>query len=242
MSFFPLRVELGRNSSQSDFFFRSSLRLGSSIVSSSPVPGALSTASSATSSKHKVSSGLVVGLVVGIGLPLLLFLAFLLYKLRTAKKRSVPSGIEDQLTPFEPPQAVTRFPNEKMGVLSPISHSSRPSVSTSDAFLSATTPLPSTLNPTVIVTGSGPGSGSGSSDISSVTRYQGKPEHAESSSNDRGRVQELQEELERARRNGSNPGSMEEIQAMRRDLQQLMHIVGRSDIDSGVPPPEYGEV
>jgi len=35
---------------------------------------------------------------------------------------------------------------------------------------------------------------------------------------------------------------VEEIQAMRRDLQQLMHIVGRSDIDSGVPPPEYGEV
>ena len=172
-------------------------RLGSS---SSPPPGL---------SSHPARIGVIVGPVIGLGVPLLLLLGYILYKCRRTRAPFPPETLtETSITPFD-----SEFPHETKG-----------SPRLQD--------LPNEgLDIVLSTTHDNPGiPGLGSPEICSV-------DSPTNEIHDRGRVVELQAELAQASNGGQS--STAEIQAMRRDLQQFMHIVERAGGIDLVPPPEY---
>jgi len=81
----------------------------------------------------------------------------------------------------------------------------------------------------------------GSSYGSSVGRYLNEKSNVPSETPDQARMRDLQEELERERERITGQSPAADLQAMRRDLQQLLQIVERPHGHGGdVPPPEYG--
>ena len=182
-----------------------------------------------TNSKHKVPVGAIVGPVVGVGVPFLLFLvAFIL-----VRRRHRPESLDAQhiqILPFDPASASSPPPLPPQGQ-GRISEKSRvthepSSLTTLPSVLPTTSPSTLDLYPD-----------GGALHLNEKRDYVARTEPPSTDETpDQTRVRELQDELARARARGVS--SMAQLQAMCRQLMQMVEQprVGNDDL---LPPPEY---
>ena len=174
-----------------------------------------------TNSKHKVPIGAIVGLVVGVGVSFLLFLvAFIL-----VRRRRRPESLDaqrNQIFPFDPANASSPPPQGQGRI------SEKGRMTTLSSVLPTATTSSSTLD--LYPDGSALHLNEKRDDVART-----KPPSTDETP-DQTRVRELQDELARARARGVS--SMAELQAMCRQLMQMVEQprVANDDLQ---PPPEY---
>ena len=206
-------------------------------ASSATASAGLPTAS--TNSKQKASVGVIVGPVVGVGIPFLLFLLVAFILIRRRRRPKSLDAEHSQILPFDsaiassppppppPPPGLGRISEKTRTTREPASIATFSSVPPTTTATSSSTP---DLYPAT-----------GALYLNEKRDYAARTEPRPSTDEtpDQIRVRELQDELARARAGGVS--SMAELQAMRRDLQQLMQMVERPRVpnDDLQPPPEY---
>jgi hypothetical protein len=183
-----------------------------------------------STTKHNVPIGAIVGPIVGIGIPLLIFLTLLAIILRRRRRRSDPlHGNNDPITPFDP-ATPSLIHSEKTRTTNPISGFPVPPPLSSFPTTTTTT---TSSNPDLY-----PAPDRGRYLNEKRSHVANVPSTSGTETPDQIRVRELQTELALARASGEV--NTTELQAMRRDLQQLMQMVGRPGMeDDLIPPPEY---
>ena len=212
---------------------------GGTAVDRRPAASATGLPTVSTNSKNKVSIGVIVGPVVGVGIPFLLFLLVAFILIRRRRRPNSMDAEHNQILPFDPTSASSPPPPPVPPGQGRISEKSRMTHEPGSNSLATFSSVP----PTTTATSSStpdlyPARGAlypnEKRDYAASTE---PPSTGETP--DQTRVRELQDELDRARASGVS--SMAELQAMRRDLQQLMQMVERPRVanDDLLPPPEY---